>query len=107
MNLNEIIKDREVKDADQLATQLAPVRVDLKKLLELSASRFVKLEKIKTDIPLKTYHLLLDKLTLEKKRIEEDKKKDVQITEQQNAPQVLPKSFFEKKEMKPKMIRID
>lgn len=107
MNSNEIIKDKEIKDQEMLAAQLAPVRLDLKKLQDLSAARFLKLEKIRTDIPIKRYQLVLEKLVIEKKRIDEEIEKDAKVSIQQNAPQSLPKTFFEKKSLKPKMIRID
>jgi hypothetical protein len=81
--------------------------LDFKKAKALIASRRKKLESIKDLISRKTYHSITDKIDSEEQQITKklsEKKHEAEIL---NRPQALAKTFFEKKSLKPKVIRVD
>ncbi len=72
-------------------------------------TRREKLEKIKPFIPLKTYHLILEKLEFEEQQAAKQdlqKERRRRKTEMEQS-QALPKVFFEQEFLTPKIIRID
>lgn len=76
-------------------------------LEEVSQRRFEKLERIKADIPLKTYHYLKEKLLLEREFVQAQQQQVQKILKHEEQTQTLSKTYFEKHQLKPKLIRID
>lgn len=80
---------------------------DRQKIAEKIKQRKEMLESIKEFIPLKTYHLIEEKLEYEKQKIENKvsvKERDLLA---QSLPQKLPKGLFEQRHLRLKSIRID
>jgi hypothetical protein len=70
--------------------------------------RFIRLEKIKSDIPPKTYDIVLKKLKSEESEIlTQFQKESEQKAEREKITQTLPKSYFEQRFLRIKEIRID
>lgn len=95
------------KMPESIDFDLAPIDLDQARIQAVVKSRADKLEKIKPHIPLKTYHLILEKLSAERQRFQkffEFKSKEKVRSE---LPQSLPKQYFEQRFLKPKVIRID
>lgn len=107
---SEILRKTEEKKQKDLAQDLtAPISFDSDKFRKLIALRRAKLETIKALIPLKTYHLIQEKIDAEEKRLEKliaGKKQQVEIALKQTTG-LLTKAFFEIKTLKPKSLRID
>jgi hypothetical protein len=103
----EILKSVEEKQPEADDTEQSPKLFDAKAILALIKKRYEKLEKIKDNIPLKTYSSVLEKLHREEKDTTATlSKKNVEVAKE-NRPQALPKAFFEEVTMKAKVIRID
>ena len=101
----ETLKATEQKNNQTQAINPVSLKIDYRHTQEILANRFAKLEKIKFEIPLKTYDLILEKLQNEKQLLE-DKVQNADATAQRdNAPQSLPKSYFEKRPLKKKLIK--
>lgn len=86
---------------------LAPVDLDQTRIQTIVKNRFEKLERIKPHIPLKTYHLILEKLSAERERFQKFFEFKTKEKVRSEIPQSLPKQYFEQRFLKPKVIRID
>jgi hypothetical protein len=103
----EKLQSVEEKSAlEQAVFNESPV-ADFKKAKTIVNSRRKKLESIKDLIARKTYHLLTEKLDDEENQITKKMSESKQEAEIMNRPQALPKTFFEKRSLKRKNIRID
>ncbi len=106
---NETLRKTEEKKITPLGEDFAmPISFDVEKFNTLIKLRRTKLETIKALIPLKTYHLIQERIEQEQKELDKivnGKKEEVQ-KKQQNVG-LLPKTFFELRTLKPKSLRID
>lgn len=82
--------------------------IHLDQILNAIEERFAKLEKIKSDIPPKTYQLVFAKIQHEQSEVTEQfKKESEQRAERERVTQSLPKAYFEQRFLRVKEIRID
>lgn len=86
---------------------LAPVDIDQVRINAVIEKREGRLEEIKPHIPLKTYHLILEKLANERTRFLKLFELKTSEKIRSEIPQSLAKQFFEQRHLKPKTIRID
>lgn len=106
-NLKKIEPKEEGNTGSGSASSTGLFQPDRKKITAQIKTRREKLEKIRPQIPLKTYHSLLEKLSNEEMALKKKlSAKEFQI-QQENREQALPKIFFEQKPLKPKAIRIE
>ena len=104
---NEKLKNIEEKDYTPLSSFDHASTFDYTKIKGIIQSRKEKLLKIKEYISLKTFHYLEDKISREMKMLESRAKQKAKESEEINRQQALPKAFFEKRQLKSKVIRID
>lgn len=91
---------------EQQNTASSPSRED--HLRAALNGRFSKLENIKTEIPTKTYLLVLEKLKNEEAELNAlFQKEKAQKAEREKVTQALPKAYFEQRYLRIKEIRID
>lgn len=104
----ELLRKPEEKKQKPLNEDLAaPLTFDHEKFSKLIALRREKLESIKAIIPLKTYHLIQEKIEQEQVHLEKlitGKKQEIARKQQVG---LLSKAFFELRTLKPKSIRIN
>ena len=104
----ELLRKPEEKKQKPLAEDLPTgLAFDYEKFHKLIALRREKLESIKALIPLKTYHLVQEKIEQEQAHLDKlvaGKKQEIARKQEVG---VLPKAFFELHLLKTKSIRID
>jgi hypothetical protein len=99
-----------IEEADPLTQDLTkPATLPQEdRIRSIIAERFSKLEKIKPEIPPKTYQLVYTKIKFEEESLLAQFKKEAeQKAEREKVTQSLPKSYFEQKFLRVKEIRID